>query len=311
MLTYNRQHLVGRAIESILAQTFNDFQFIIVDNGSTDKSGAICDSYAQKDDRLHVMHRHRGTIGSGRNSGLDVACGDYITFIDDDDYAEPQMLEFLYTLAEKYGADIALCGSYKIIDGKREDNFVYEDLLLMDAAQAVIEYLKRQRFNAAMPTKLLKHHLLDEIRFQEEGHYDDIVVGYRYLAKADRVAALGKPLYSFYRHQTNNSTAATSEHMLNPQQLEEYLAAFRQRTEYLSTQLPETADYAQYSEWSYMISMYDKISRNKLIDCYPIREKIGQILRKHYNDFCNGPYIASFEHQWMEQYLSEGAKADG
>ena len=103
MLTYNREELVGRAIDCILAQTYRDFEFIIVDNGSSDRSGAIADEYAAKDSRIRVIHRERGNIGSGRNAGLDAAKGEYIAFIDDDDWTEPDFLEFLYNLLVEYG----------------------------------------------------------------------------------------------------------------------------------------------------------------------------------------------------------------
>ena len=92
MLTYNRENFVSRAIESILAQTCRNFEFIIVDNGSTDRGGQIADQYAARDSRIKVIHRERGNIGAGRNTGLDAARGEYITFIDDDDWAEPDFL---------------------------------------------------------------------------------------------------------------------------------------------------------------------------------------------------------------------------
>ena len=108
MLTYNREQLVGRAIERILGQTFRNFEFIIVDNGSTDHSGQIVGEYAAKDSRIQVIHRERGSIGAGRNTGLDAAKGEYIAFIDDDDVPDPDFLEFLHDLAEENGADIAI-----------------------------------------------------------------------------------------------------------------------------------------------------------------------------------------------------------
>lgn len=73
MLTYNREKLVSRAVESVLNQTYQDFEFIIVDNGSSDKSGEIADRYAARDGRVRVIHRERGNIGAGRNTGLDAA----------------------------------------------------------------------------------------------------------------------------------------------------------------------------------------------------------------------------------------------
>ena len=111
MLTYNRENLVGRAIESILVQTYKDFEFIIVDNGSTDKSGDIAEEYAKKDSRIKVIHRKRGNIGAGRNTALDAAKGDYVAFIDDDDWAEPDFLEFLRNLIVENNADISICGA--------------------------------------------------------------------------------------------------------------------------------------------------------------------------------------------------------
>jgi len=83
MLLYNRENYVSRAIESILSQTFTDYEFIIVDNGSTDLGGVVCDKYAQQNEKIKVIHREKGNIGSGRNAGLDLAKGKYITFIDD------------------------------------------------------------------------------------------------------------------------------------------------------------------------------------------------------------------------------------
>ena len=95
MLTYNREDMVSRAIKSILVQTCTDFEFIIVDNGSTDRSGQIADDFAKIDSRIKVIHRDKGSIGAGRNTALDATKGDYIAFIDDDDYVEPDFLEFL------------------------------------------------------------------------------------------------------------------------------------------------------------------------------------------------------------------------
>ena len=106
MLTYNREALVPRAIESILKQTYRAFEYIIVDNGSADRSGQIADEYAARDNRIRVIHRQRGNIGAGRNTGLDAAKGEYITFIDDDDWAEPDFLEFLLNLLEETKADV-------------------------------------------------------------------------------------------------------------------------------------------------------------------------------------------------------------
>ena len=138
-----------------------DFEYIIVDNGSSDKSGEIAEEYAKKDGRIRVVHIPRSNIGTGRNVGLDMAKGEYITFIDDDDTAEPDMLEFLYKLAEEQDADIALCGSTKEVNGEILPNCVFDEKLLMTAEEAVVTLLRRKKYNAAMPSKLFKRELFE------------------------------------------------------------------------------------------------------------------------------------------------------
>lgn len=305
MLTYNREELLIRAIDSILNQTFKDFEFIIVDNGSTDKSGAIADEYALKDSRIKIIHREQGNIGSGRNAGLDAATGEYVAFIDDDDYAESDFLEFLYNLAKKHNADIAVCGSTKEENGQQLPNgiYQYDEKYIMDAEQATVNFLWRKLYNAAMPTKLVRREMFDSIRFLNEGKYDDITTTYRYFANAKIVAAHGLPRYCFYRHSGNNSSAATKHHLLNPVQLNEYLAAFRERTEYISKILPQLAGLALYSEWSYMISMVEKIHRYGLNNCADLLELMCDNLRAHWDDFYYGKYILEFEKVWMERYV--------
>lgn len=305
MLTYNREELLTRAIDSILNQTFKDFEFIIVDNGSTDRSGAIADEYALKDSRIKIIHREQGNIGSGRNAGLDAATGEYVAFIDDDDYAESDFLEFLYNLAKKHNADIAVCGSTKEENGQQLPNgiYQYDEKYIMDAEQATVNFLWRKLYNAAMPTKLVRREMFDSIRFLNEGKYDDITTTYRYFANAKIVVAHGLPKYCFYRHSGNNSSAATKHHLLNPVQLNEYLAAFRERTEYISKILPQLAGLALYSEWSYMISMVEKIHRYGLNNCADLLVLMCDNLRAHWDDFYYGKYILEFEKVWMERYV--------
>ncbi|HBR01182.1 MAG TPA: glycosyltransferase [Ruminiclostridium sp.] len=305
MLTYNREELVARAIESILNQTYEDFELIIVDNGSADRSGAIADEYAVKDSRTRVIHRERGNIGSGRNAGLDAATGEYIAFIDDDDYAETDFLEFLHNLAQKHHADIAVCGPTKKENGEQLPNgiYLYDEKHVMDAEQATVNFLRRRLYNAAMPTKLVRRTLFDRIRFSNKGSYDDITTTYRYFANAKSVVAYGLPKYCFYRHPGNNSSAATKHHLLNPTQLREYLAAFRERTGYISGVLPQLTDLALYSEWSYMISMVEKISRFGLANCNESLRFMCNELQRHRDEFYNGRFIQGFEKEWLEKYV--------
>lgn len=303
MLTYNRENMVGRAIESILNQTYQNFEFIIVDNGSTDQSGKIADSYAEKDSRIKVIHIPKSNIGTGRNTGLDMSKGDYVTFIDDDDTAEPDMLEFLHALAVECDADIALCGSYKEVNGEILPNCVFDEKLIMTPEEAVVTLLKRKKYGAGMPTKLFSKKLFDTIRFENNRKYEDIHTTYKYFASAKRVTAHGIPKYRVFRHGGNNSNFTTNDLLLTPEQLDEYFEAFRERTVYLSNKLPKIADYAQYSEWSYMISMCNKIEKNHLEQCNKQLEFVKNELLAHYDEFYHSPYIEEFEKEYMKRYI--------
>ena len=111
MLTFNRQNYIKNMIEDILSQTYTDFEYIIVDNGSSDQSGQVADEYAQTDHRMRVRHLKKPySIGYGRNCGLDLSQGEYITFVDDDDRVKSHYLETLWSMIETHQADIAVCG---------------------------------------------------------------------------------------------------------------------------------------------------------------------------------------------------------
>ena len=294
MLTYNREALVSRAIESILAQTYRDFEFLIVDNGSTDRSGRIAEEYAAGDERIRVIHRERGNIGSGRNAGLDAARGDYIAFIDDDDWAEPDFLEFLLALLEENRADVAICGAAdKTFDEKK----------VMTAEEALIELMWRKKYNMAFPTKLFRRELMEHLRFPEDGAYDDIALMYRLLAEAETVAYHGLPKYTFYRHEGNNSAWTTNHSLLTPETLEEYLRAYRARTVWLSERFPASAAAFRYFEWSFMISMVEKVTRLELMDCYGLRDVLIAELQENREAFLSCPEILDFEREWVEKYV--------
>ncbi len=294
MLTYNRETLVSRAIESILNQTYRDFEYIIVDNGSSDKSGEIADTYAARDPRVRVIHRERGSIGAGRNTGLDAARGEYITFIDDDDWVEPDFLAFLWKLLEDSGADISICGT----EGKALD-----ERWTMDVREALVQLMWRKRYTAGFPMKLFRRALAEGLRFSETDRYDDIGLIYRLFARAGAVAYHGLPKYHVLRHGGNNSAWTTDHRLLTPETLEEYLTAYRVRTNWLSGLFPDRAATWRYFEWSFMISMVEKITRLELTDCAAIRERLAAALRADREEFLSCPEILDFEREWVERYV--------
>lgn len=295
MLTCDRQNFVRRAIESILCQTEPDFEFIIVDNGSIDRSGQIAEEYAAQDSRVRVIHRSKGTIAAGRNTGLEAARGDYIAFVDDDDWAEPDFLAFLLHLAQENDADVAICGAAdKAFDEKK----------IMTAEQALIELMWRKKYNAAFPTKLFSRALANQLHFPEKAVYDDIALMYKLLALANKVAYHGLAKYTFYRHPGNTSAWTTHHELLTSETLDEYLQSYRTRTEWLSARFPNSAAAFQYFEWSFMISMVEKITRLKLTNCGPQLASMKNELHQNKKAFLAAPELLPYEREWVERYIS-------
>lgn len=294
MLTYNRENLVGNMIECILRQTFKNFEFIIVDNGSTDTSGMIADEYAQKDNRIKVIHRKCGNIGSGRNAGLDAATGKYIIFVDDDDICNDDFVEFLYNLITENHADISICGA------TWSDK---DEKIFMDSEEAMERLLWRKDYNVAFPTKCIKSELFKNNRFSESGKYDDIYLMPKIIAAAGKIAYHGLSKYHFNRHDNNNSMWTQNHSMLDLKTLEEYLEVYRDRTQWLVEKYPDNAIKWRYFNFSFMLSMVEKITRYDLKDCYQVMGEMKKKLAENSDEFLNGGYCLDFEKEWMDKYV--------
>jgi glycosyltransferase involved in cell wall biosynthesis len=303
MLTYNRKQYLDRSIKSILSQDFSDFEFIIVDNGSTDGSSTVYNTYAQNDSRITVIQKAKGNIGSGRNMVVKAARGAYITFIDDDDYAEIDLLSFLYNLIVEYNADISFCGSSKESSGVISPNCVFDYRGVYSPQEAVSYLLERKMVNAATPTKLFSKKILDIYPFEEDRNYEDIFITYKLFASAHKIAAHGLPKYCFVRHDTNNSRFTTNDKFWSPAQMEEYFEAYRERTEWLTMRFPAISNLIVYSEWSFLISMYNKIMSNNLQGFKTQKEYISKIINMSKKEFDQSPYCKPFEHEYLQRYF--------
>ena len=117
---YNAEKYLHRCIDSILAQTFTDFELLLIDDGSKDNSGKICDEYVDMDSRVRVLHKENGGVSSARNMGLDHARGEWITFVDSDDWIEPTMYELMYDDAIKKGVELVYCDMNMVYEDKTE-----------------------------------------------------------------------------------------------------------------------------------------------------------------------------------------------
>lgn len=167
---YNVKRYLKKCLDSIIYQTYKDLQIIIIDDGSNDGSELICDEYSKKDSRIMVLHQKNSGVSAARNNALDEANGDYISFIDADDYLEPEMYEVMITDITKYEADIAICGVNNIY----EDNSYKNKNFSIDSKTRTLnyeEFLRRMinnNISTSIWNKLFSKKLLENIKFNEK-----------------------------------------------------------------------------------------------------------------------------------------------
>lgn len=304
MSTYNRKPFLVRSVESVLSQTYTDFEFILVNNGCTDGSHIICNDYFEKDKRIKLINIDVNLgAANGKNKGIDLASGEYITFVDDDDYCESMLLEFLLNLIQQYDADISICGSWYDFNGEKKPKFLSEQLLVLDKVKGIDELLKRENYNVSPPTKLYKRTLFEGIRFKDNVLVDDIHIIYKIFVKANAVVFKGTPLYTFVRHE-GNMTSYNNTNNLSPDLLNEYIQMYSERTKYLSEKVPAIKERAVYSQWSYMISMCDKIIKYGCIRCEKQYNYMKKTLKENYKEILKSPFTTEKEKELMKIYIN-------
>ncbi len=195
---YNMEDYLIKCIESIINQTYKKLEIILVDDGSTDNCGIICDAYKLIDSRIKVIHKSNGGLSSARNAGLDIATGSLIGFVDSDDYLESTMYEKLKNNMDYYQSDISVCNFYHVKNGKREPSM---KKLPSNIAEGKNKF--DNMHNEYIPygmfawNKLFKRELFDNIRYPDGKIYEDIYITCDLLEKANRVSYTLEPLYNY------------------------------------------------------------------------------------------------------------------
>lgn len=185
---YNVERYLAECVDSVLVQSFGDYEIILVDDGATDSSGQICDEYANKDPRVRVIHRQNGGLSAARNTGLDAAAGDYVYFLDSDDYIAPDTLQKLHALAEREGADVVFFDAWVFFTDCEPDPKVYQyhrsrSYGCKPGREMLLELLETDEYRTAVPLMLFRRGYMAEqgLRFREGIlHEDELFTFYVY-----------------------------------------------------------------------------------------------------------------------------------
>ncbi|ELB11855.1 glycosyltransferase [Enterococcus faecium] len=203
---YKVEPYLRKCVDSILAQTFTDFEVILVDDGSPDNSGKICDEYASKDSRVRVIHKKNGGLSSARNAGIDVARGKYLGFVDSDDYIEKDMYELLYDNIVKEQADLSICGVYDLY-ANREPKILTPQYMVLSKIEAMKMILEAKVVSVQAWNKLYKKEIFDTIRYPEGVITEDAAVILPVLDKTEKVVIDNQQKY-YYFHRENSITSS-------------------------------------------------------------------------------------------------------
>lgn len=201
---YMVEKYVAKCIDSIINQSYTNLEIILVDDGSKDNSGRICDDYKEKDDRIIVIHKDNGGLSSARNIGIENATGQLITFVDSDDYIKCNMYDMMIDCLCKNNLDVICCNYESDSTSKNEKN--ESAFKVLKHIDAVARLLDEDGYRCYSWNKIYKKELFDNVKFPEGLFYEDIITNYKLFLKANRIGYVNAKLY-VYNYRVGSITS--------------------------------------------------------------------------------------------------------
>lgn len=198
---YNVEQYLRRCIDSIINQTYKNLEIILVDDGSPDNCGQICDDYAKKDTRIKVIHKKNGGLSDARNVGLEVCTGDYISFVDSDDWIELNTYEIMMKSMNEYNADMVVSNINYVYKDKVESKYSEDKIRCFNKEEAMKELIKDGLVQAVVWNKLYKRVVIDNLRFKVGKLNEDEFFTYKICAKAERIVYIPEALYQYRQRE--------------------------------------------------------------------------------------------------------------
>jgi len=213
---YNVEQYLEKCINSIRNQTYKNLEIILVNDGSTDNCGTICDQYASIDSRIKVIHKKNGGLSDARNKGIDIAKGDFLAFIDSDDTVMSEMMEKLYKRIETDQSDMAFCGYLRI----NQDGIIVESVTLPDMTLSGFDALKTSYANKGVLytvawNKLYKRKLFETIRYPLGKYHEDEFTTYRVIDQCETISIINDALYLYVQRENSITGEAFSVRRLD------------------------------------------------------------------------------------------------
>ena len=241
---YNVRRYLPACLDSLLQQSYPNWEALLIDDGSTDGSELICDQYAKADPRFHVFHKANGGAASAKNLGLDESGGEYITFLDSDDYLEPNAFEITVNTALEQGADVVEFQFDNVYTNRTERGSLSAEHLEISSAES---YLRQYPFtwtSSLFCNKLFRKQIIGAVRFRKERRcIDDEFFTYKVVSNAEKIARIGDVLY----HYRQRRSSAVKNEKNQVQITKDAIEVLIERYEWISSRFPRIREvYLQH-----------------------------------------------------------------
>lgn len=281
---YNVEKYVGKCVDSLLNQTIKLKKIILVDDGSNDKSGEICDRYGEEYDNVIVVHQKNQGLAAARNAGIDITDTELIGFVDSDDFVESDMYEELIKRLNDNNADISIGGVWtEKENGEKYNRAVREKDTVLDTKAAMIELNSYRMFNMSFCDKIFKIELFDGIRFPVGKLCEDYYVMHKIIARAKQIAYTSKPFYHYI--QRGNSISRNKKINLAP------MDASIEQMKFYQKKFPEIAYIAETACAFSHMGIYTAYVRNGIECPKELLKKCKMISRKYLLSVLKNGYI--------------------
>ncbi len=238
---YNVEHYLSKCLDSIVNQTYQNLEIILIDDGSTDQSGSICDEYAKKDNRIVVIHQKNGGAANAKNTGLKVATGQYLAFVDSDDYLELDAYGYMINQLELHNADMIQCSFRDFYVDCMEDRIMLDKYTIFNTE----EYLKRYLIDwtsGLLWDKLYRGELFKGVFFEENHKIDDEFFTYQGVINAKKILHSPKIIYNYRKRKSGVMMSEESQKQIILDKLD-YLDKRRKKVSNAFRQLKKAFDY--------------------------------------------------------------------
>lgn len=284
---YKVEKFIHRCVDSILCQSFQNFELILVDDGSPDRCGAICDSYAEKDKRVHVIHQRNGGLSAARNTGIDYvmtnSTSHWLAFVDSDDWVHPDFLRILYSAAEQTLCKISTCGFFRT---EGEDFPEQQDLSVV--SMSADDYYCGQHHDgvtAVAWNKLYHRSLFKKLRYPIGKLHEDEFTTYIAVYQAKRIGVTPARLYAYFQNQEGIMLSEWNPRRMHVLEAFEQQIAFakQQSNDRLLCKIAEQYIYSVYDHLMKASVIYQKELRQKLRRALKLGTECGCFLRSEEN----------------------------